>query len=204
MENSRSGVSDVESPDRLCAAFPRNLSADVVRVSEVLRIGRATSLSPDDVGSFVVVGETISIPYRVYFDEPSEADRGTLTELQCQVLCCLLTRHTDGFVRQRSVTSLLSSIRAWTAPFVFALIGEYVVEIIEAIEAALTTRGSELLREVAASNPGFAALTRRRVISYWDCYYRGRYRFADYPGFRVLRTLEAWPDDEARDLRCYR
>jgi hypothetical protein len=186
---------------RLSAAFPGHLSADVARVCDALRIGDETSLSPDDVGSLVVKGETISVPSRVYFNEPSEADRTTLSELQRQVLACLLTRHADGFVRQRSVTSLLSSIQDWSAPFVFALIGEYVVEIIETIESAVTPGGREVLGEVAASNPGFAALTRRRVISYWDCYYRSRCRFADYPGFRLLQTLGAWPDAEARDLR---
>jgi len=203
MQNPGTGVTYVElMARRLGAAFPRHLSADVAQVCEALRIGDETSLSPDNVGSFVVKDETIVIPSRVYFDDPSEAARGTLSELQCQVLACLLTRHADGFVRQRSAMSLLSSVHAWSAPFVFALIGEYVVEIIEAIESAVTPRAAELLREVATTNVSFAALTRRRVISYWDCYYRRRYRFIDYPGFRLLQTLGAWPDAEARDLRA--
>ena len=110
MGDSGTDVREVELTTRLCAAFPSYLSADVARVYEALRIGDETSLSADNVGSFVVKGETISIPARVYFDEPSEADHGTLNELQCQVLACLFTRHADGFVRQRYLTSLLSSI----------------------------------------------------------------------------------------------
>ena len=85
----------------------------------------------------------------------------------------------------------------------FALIGEYVVEIIQSIEGEATPAVRNRLTEFALGNPTFAALTRRRVISYWDCYYRRDYRrFSDYPGFRLLHSLGVWPDAEARLLRA--
>ena len=43
-----------------------------------------------------------------------------------------------------------------------------------------------------AENPGFLALTRARVASYWDCYHRYPYlHLADYPGTRIIRFLES-------------
>jgi hypothetical protein len=47
-------------------------------------------------------------------------------------------------------------------------------------------------RGVLLENPGFLELTRQRVESYWDCYYRGMYvDSADYPGHQLLRRVQS-------------
>ena len=41
-----------------------------------------------------------------------------------------------------------------------------------------------------ASNPDFVRLTRARVASYWDCYFRRTPR-RDHVGFRLIDRIEA-------------
>src|SRR5437879_1105353 len=76
-----------------------------------------------------VGGEQVSIPYRIYHD-PTQIKIGTLTSMQRELTICLLTRHGDGFVRQRSLSQVLFSRSIWIPPFVVQLAGEYVVEIL--------------------------------------------------------------------------
>ena len=188
---------------RCRAAFPATLAADVEQVHYVLRPCGIGPVSTRDIEPLLVDGECVSIPYRLYIDEPLSV--APLSTLQRHILACLFTRHHDGFVRARHVASLLTSCTAWSAPFLFALIGEYVVEIIVSIERNVSTPVKRQLTAFAESNPAFTAKTRRRVISYWNCYYRWRYpEFAEYPGFRLLQALGAWPDEEARSIRADR
>jgi hypothetical protein len=83
-------------------------------------------------------------------------------------LRCLYTRHHDGYVRQRNLDQVVSAPEAWVVPYVVQLVGEYVVEIIEVIAAALpqlTVRGSPqraLYGRFAADNPAFIDLTAAR------------------------------------------
>jgi hypothetical protein len=53
----------------------------------------------------------------------------------------------------------------WTAPYVFMLIGEYVIEIVIDIEANATPTVKEHLVEIGKSNPAHLARLRSRVIS---------------------------------------
>ena len=55
--------------------------------------------------SVTIDGETVTIPDRIYNEEPR--DSTALTERQCDVLGCLYTRHNDGFVRQRHARAAL-------------------------------------------------------------------------------------------------
>lgn len=98
---------------------------------------------------------------------------------------------------------LLSLDPSWVAPFVFALIGEYVLQIIELIEhAAKEPAQRERLASFARGAPAFCALTSRRVVSYWDCYYRRQFpRFAEYPPFRLLDAIGGWPKEESPALQ---
>jgi hypothetical protein len=184
---------------RLSAAFPRVSADDVARLALVLTNSSPVEpLSPDHLGPIQVGADVLAIPARVYFDAPS-VEAADSTAL---LTACLFTRHHDGFVRERNVVPLLSSTAAWTAPYVFALLGEYVVDIIARIERDATSAVRDAMVEVALGNPTFAAQTRSRVVSYWDCYYRQVFnRFSDYPGFRLLDSLGLWPEHEARSIR---
>jgi hypothetical protein len=195
-------LSQVDMVSRLRSAYPAALSDDVDQMLTIVSAGDAAP-SEGEVGPIRFDGDLLHIPSRVYFPEPSEPDRQRLNETQQLLLSCLYTRHCDGFVRQRHLESLLSSSHPWVAPFIFALVGEYVVEIIQLIEQQATALAKAHLSRFATDNPEFAALTRKRVVSYWAYYYRRRFsRFSDYPGYRLLKSLDLWPPKEARLLQA--
>lgn len=70
------------------------------------------------------------------------------------------------------------------------LLGEYVVEIGKVIEERMATMGIQAFVDFAKENPGFVQTTRRRAISYWDCYYRCDYpRMQDFPSYRTVQRI---------------
>ena len=111
----------------------------------------------------------------------------------------LLSRSCDGFERQLAAQDLMADLRPWGAPYVVTLIGEYIVEIMEDIHAAMTAATEDTLATFIASNPAFWETIKRRVQSYWNVYYRHprgsetrrTYRRADYVGFKLVDRLEA-------------
>jgi len=171
----------------LVRAFPTEIEGDV---------RAALACLPCDphslrIGSYTVNvrGETLSIPYRVYHDI-SKIRLRALSQFQVEIVNCILSRHRDGFVRQRSLEQILGSKHTWVPAFVIQLAGEYVVEILELIDRNLDSFDSQTYSEFVTYNPQFVELTAQRIESYWDCYYRRRTKRADYVGFKILRYLQ--------------
>lgn len=177
------------------AAFPSTLRAVADEVAAVVVPGQ--SHAPVSVTEVVVGDELVLIPHRLYDDVSLSARFGT--GRAATVAACLRTRHHDGRVRQRAVRELLAgdaALEPWVVPYVVLLVGEYVVEIVEDVAAALTdldVDGSVQRRaygRALAQNPELVRLTSARAVSYWDCYYRARYPQLDaYPGRRLAEAL---------------
>ncbi len=177
----------------LRAAFPASLGTAVVGV--VSRLPHApselseTTIAPRPV---LLQGEPLSIPYRVYVPAhhpPRSGASGRLT-VESKVRACIYSRHHDGYVRQAQVATLLGDSDPWLVPFVVQLLGEYVVEVAEAIEAHRDRLTEPPYQAFVRENPAFAELTRQRTRSYWNCYYRRRFpRLESYPPFRLVREL---------------
>ena len=126
---------------------------------------------------------------RVYFDEFQCRSRCSTTQLA--ILNCLQTRHHNGFVRERALRRIIDLNTPWSAPFVVQLMSEYVIEILDMIDAGWERVDGPLLARFLAENPRYHALVRRRVISYWNVYYRRRFpRRESYVGFRLLDRLD--------------
>jgi hypothetical protein len=138
-----------------------------------------------------VSGKTIYVPRRLRFlDAVERADISDRALLAAQ---CLLTRSTDGYLRQRALNAILDLRKSWIAPFVVPLIGEYVVEIVEDIQAHLPSLEQGIYSNFVRENRDVMRTIRSRTGSYWDAYYRNRFPDrAAYPGFVVLRQLEEW------------
>ena len=89
-------------------------------------------------------------------------------------------------------------LQPWAAPFIVALIGEYIVEILDDIYAALTPGKAQTLAAFIDQNEAYWSTTKRRVVSYWDVYYRSSgssetrhaYRRDEYIGFKLIDRLE--------------
>jgi hypothetical protein len=161
--------------------------------SALLSVLAATEFSPS-IHSFTVLvqGEPLSAPGRVYYrpHELRSAIAGSSGDGRTLALC-LGTRHHDGYIREECLRQLVGSDRPWALPFLVQLLGEYVVEIAEVVAAALPAVDPVQLAEFARENPAFMDLTRQRVRSYWDCYYRRRFpTLQGYPAFKALEAIE--------------
>jgi hypothetical protein len=168
----------------LLRAFPSSVRDDALAAVSIL------PENPHGVGHFVVQvnGEMIEIPNRVYHN-PALIDVSKLDSLQRHLVECILMRHRDGYVRQKYLDKIIGSNHPWVPAYVIQLLGEYVVEIQQLIEARLKDLEPSVYRTFSLANPEFLALTEQRVISYWDCFYRTRKR-DDYVGFHVLHFFK--------------
>jgi len=164
----------------LKAAFPSKLQNDVLAALSAL----PENPCPWTAFSVQVQNEILSIPHRLYHNV-SLVRTDRLSTPQEQMLACLLTRHHDGFIREKHLTRIIAVNAAWLPPFVVQLLGEYVIEIIRVIENNLAVLDKPLYGRFLAANPEFWTLTQRRVVSYWNCYYPS-HRKDTYPGFRIL------------------
>nr|WP_202451831.1 hypothetical protein [Streptomyces sp. SID4948] len=187
--------------DPLIAAFPADFAGDVENVLAVMPASRRGPVNPFSV---VVEGQEVSIPGRLYHDEPPADVVASLSPRQRQLLHCLYSRHCDGRVRQRHLAKFVGSVDPWVLPHVVQLAGEYVVEILIAIIdelrdlAAPGNPGHLAYGQLIVENPLFFARTQRRVVSYWNCYYRSAWAsFRDYPGCALLDLLRSAASDRA-------
>ncbi|MFK0174041.1 hypothetical protein ACIQU5_35260 [Streptomyces sp. NPDC090306] len=190
-----------DSSNPLITAFPAELASDA---EAVLAVMPASRLRPHAPFSVAVGDQQVLIPGRLYNDEPSTDAVASLSSRQRQLLHCLYSRHCDGVVRQRHLENVVGSTDPWVVPFVVQLAGEYVVEILVVICDELRdlatpgTRGHLAYGQFIVDNPAFFARTQRRVVSYWNCYYRGTYAsFRGYPGCTLLDLLRSAASDRA-------
>ena len=188
-----------DAASRIRLAFPNELAGDVeIVISRLPPPNLPTSSA--DVGPVRISGEPIRIPCRVYVDEPSAATILSFTDTQRAILSCIYTRHHDGFVRQRHLKNIGSCAFPWSVPFVVQLVGEYVLEILEEIDANLSRVEVDNVASFVRENGPFMQLTGCRVVSYWNCKFRPAYpRMHNHVGCRILMRIAAMvaPDSDA-------
>jgi len=148
-----------------------------------------------------VTGEEVLIPSRIY--NPAPRRLGLFRTTNGLISDCLYSRHCDGHIRQRRLVSLLRADEAWVVPFVIQLLGEYVVEILAALQASGDVLRGAQYTEFSEQNPEFVARTKSRIVSYWDCYYRRQFpMISEYPGFLAAERLGWWKPNDVRRLRA--
>ncbi|TDN39241.1 hypothetical protein E4631_15800 [Hymenobacter sp. UV11] len=188
---------------QLATLFPGVVASDVqaalnllLDLSGQLAAG-GTQLSAD-ARLIIWQGVPLALPYRLYVREPLAGNLQELSNRQRQLVHCLYLRHHDGYVRQRHLEALFTlsdgAPEAFTTPFTFSLLGEYVQEILQVLEQCLTPMLLASYVQLIAENPLYWQQTRGRVASYWDVYYRirkrGAPRFRHYVGARILARLD--------------
>ena len=97
-------------------------------------------------------GRLLHIPSRTYYDRERLLACTQLAGDAGVIALCLGTRHHDGHLREACARQLLQQERAWTVPFVVHLCGEYVLEIVEVIGAALPAWNGEALARYLREN----------------------------------------------------
>ncbi len=141
--------------------------------------------------------EPVLIPARLHF--ASDRLRLANSDEAWRFVRALQTRSGDGFERQRAARDLLAGLEPWAAPFIISLIGEYVVQILEDVSAAMTPELEHALGTFIVHNEAFWNTTKRRITSYWNAYYRCDcgskfarvYPRKEYVGFKLIAQLEA-------------
>lgn len=186
---------EITTKVKLAAAFPVEFRAQ----ASLAATDAAKRLHQLQVGERFCVKmgrETVWIPTRLYFasDQPKLAENSDAWRFAR----ALQTRSNDGFERQRATQDLLVKLEPWAAPFIVALIGDYVVEILDEIDSGITLGAEQTLAAFISENPDFWNIVMQRVASYWDVYYRAR-RLGDhsgrveqrceYVGFRLTKRL---------------
>lgn len=176
--------------DAARAAFPladRGMAEEVVRclkpwVDDTYR-QRSTG--------FDVLGQGVQIPTRLNFPRLS-AGSERLSGLSEPALC-LVSRATDGFLRQSAATTITTLRSEWAAPFVATLLGDYVVEVVEVVWDALPGFDQALYANFVRENRTAVRTIRAQATSYWNAYYRDRFpEKRDYPALKALHQLETW------------
>jgi len=190
--------------ERLLKAFPESLKQDVIVVIDILpldnykvklcdgEIHKVDNLIHSSTITVQLNGKLLTIPYRLYFDEPNKEKEDKLTEKQKVILNCIYLRHHNGFLRQERLERLADSKEYWVIPFTFQLLGEYVFEILEVLEKHINERNIENYIRYKLENPRYFQQTESRMISYWNEYYRRPLfpKLKDYIGKKLIDKIK--------------
>ena len=177
--------------DELKNAFPSVLGDDIDVILNKINL---ESEHPT-VGKFEVIldREILSVPCRQYLDVTlyNHISESELTSKQKLIMDCFFTRHHNGYVREAFLKKIIQSKEPWVVPYVFGVLGEYVIELLDVIFRNLDNLYLPNYIEFINANNQYYNLTKQRVVSYWNCYYRWLYKYKnDYVGFKILKFLK--------------
>ena len=178
---------------KLIRAFPKALLDDVLVISKYLESKKIKTHESSQC-EVLIHHEHIVVPSRIYITQLQCIEFHNFSLTQRQILWCILTRHHNGFVRQRALERLIKTdLTSFMIPFIFQLLGEYVQEILEAIEPILDANNQGLFAAFMLQNPKYDQTTQSRIVSYWNEYYRIKYpNFNDFIGYKILNKLKSF------------
>ena len=140
---------------KLIRAFPKALLDDVLVISKYLE-SKKIKIHESSQCEVLIHHEHIVVPSRIYITQLQCIEFHNFSLTQRQILWCILTRHHNGFVRQRALERLIKTdLTSFMIPFIFQLLGEYVQEILEAIEPILDANNQELFAAFMLQNPKY-------------------------------------------------
>lgn len=187
----------------LLRAFPQTLRKDVESVLDILpfdvnnvklsngQIHKVENLINPNFQIVNLDGELLTIPSRVYFNEPEIEKEQTLTSRQKSILNCIFLRHHNGYLRQNRLEKIGNN-EYWLTPFTFQLLGEYVLEIIEVLDNQIDDNILENYKRFVNDNPKYYQQAESRMISYWNEYYRRKFpKLKLYIGRIIFDKLQA-------------
>jgi len=192
-----------EYRERLLKAFPKDLCIDVKKVMDILpfennkvelsngKIHEADILIHPTEHTVIVDNETLTIPYRLYFNEPIPESEQALTDRQKEILNCIFLRHHNGYLREKRLNLLSNNSEKWTIPYITQLIGEYVYELLPIVDLKINESTLDFYAEFRAENPKYWQQTESRMISYWNEYNRCEFpKLKEYIGFEIVNRIK--------------
>ncbi|WP_224997087.1 hypothetical protein [Cesiribacter sp. SM1] len=199
----------ISEANRILEAFPADLRADVnsaldiipfsdknVKLSDGMYHLMDNLIHPSEL-NITLNNESLTLPYRLYFNEPDLESEEKLTDRQKAILNSIYLRHHNGYVRERRLRHLTNTNEYWLIPFTVQLLGEYVYEILEVLDKHVNEDTLDLYADFAAENPKYWQKTESRMISYWDVYHRRKYpKLKEYLGYRIIKKIKRRPTTE--------
>jgi len=190
--------------DRLLQAFPATLKNDVLVVMSVLPLTETNiklsdnnfynvdNLIHESTYTVDLNGEKLVIPDRLYFNEPTSDKEASLSEIQKVILNCIYLRHHNGYLRQRRLEKLNGSFDYFIIPFTLQLLGEYVIQILATLDKQICDKDIIMYKAFVNENPLFWRRTQKRMVSYWNEYYRrpDHKKLKDYIGTRIVQRIK--------------
>ncbi|WP_435261852.1 hypothetical protein [Tenacibaculum sp. nBUS_03] len=135
--------------------------------------------------------EQLTIPYRLYFNEPDIDYENNLTDRQKSILNCIFLRHHNGYLREKRLKKLVHKDDKWIIPFTIQLLGEYVFEILEVLGEHINEKTISDYYSFIEENPKYWQQTESRMISYWNEYYRYKFpKLQEYLGFKIINRIK--------------
>lgn len=196
MENTRGKIAFIEG---ILNSFPAAFKQDVEKMIGILPLEKEYLISPDSQ-TYYLDKEVIAIPSRLYVDEPDPLNETNLSDQQKMILNCIFLRHDNGYIRQKRLESLIDKTEYFIVPFVFQLLGEYVIEILFVLDRHINDNTIDDYVKFIGQNEKYWSKTQRRVISYWDAYYRRNHyqsprpwrckNIKDYIGQKIINRLK--------------
>lgn len=172
--------------------FPNHLKDDVTKVVKLLStkyfLTFTLKVSPDTI-KYYQNNRVIIFPNRIYCHDNSNKFIDSLTERQKMILHCILSRSSDGYIRQKQIRSLLQmDYEDWAIPYIVKICDEYVVEIVEMTYEFLKERDTVRIKNFCSENKEEFCKSYSRMISYWNEYHRHTYGdFHQYIGRKLFR-----------------
>ena len=146
----------------------------------------------------------VKIPYRVYFPPVSPQNIKRLPELQRAIVASIMSRHHDGLQREIWIRELCQYPAGWAVPYIAYALGDYVVEVVSAIEVSMSLAWIELFHSFKTDLYIDSFSLSQRIFTYWAIYYgSGGRRYIwleDHSSYRVANTLGVWDKRVGRQI----
>lgn len=187
----------------ICSAFPERLRDSV---SVALNKAGIALLEPsvDSNREVHVDGELVSIPSRVYFPTADTSHIEDLSTTEQAAFASFMTLHHDGHQREYWSKILCKHPSSWTAPFLAGLLGDYVIQVLEAVNCSLNEEWKPVMTRYVGENQNSLRSLNHRILTYWTIHYRYSSPniriLTDYPGYRVASALGLWDHRTAPKL----
>jgi hypothetical protein len=112
--------------NKLMVAFPSYLRNDVQAVLTLIPQTSELTYTPYFF-EVISCGETLYIPERIYYDEPSSAQIDILPVNQQKILHTLFTRHHNGYVREAKVKEIIrfANEDIWIIPYLITQLSQH-------------------------------------------------------------------------------
>ncbi len=176
------------STECIIRAFPLYLRNDVKLICKNLNFSEYFYYD-DSTEWLLSSGEVITMPYRIVIEDEFGGDLLSLTPIQKTIYHCIMSRSSDGYVREKHIKALLENeMPEWAIPYVIKICDEYVVEILQTVYDTLSQQNCRKYKEICALNFEYIKRAHTRMISYWNEFYRWDcYKYENYIGKKLYR-----------------